>query len=55
MFDMKSDVPTDFTGIPIVNNQRSYFFGYKSYRGKDDIENLWRLLENVIKGKKTTK
>ena len=51
LFDMRSDVPTDFTGIPIVNNQRSYFFGYKSYRGKDDIENLWRLFENVIKGK----
>lgn len=50
LFGMKSDVPTNFSGIPIVNNQRSYFFGYRSKRGKNDIENLWRLFEKVVKG-----
>lgn len=50
LFGMKSDVPTDFNGIPIVDNRRSYFFGYRSKRSQDDIENLWRLFEKAIKG-----
>lgn len=35
LFNMDSDAPADFEGIPILNNQRSYFFGYRNLREKD--------------------
>ncbi|MCM1312790.1 MAG: AAA family ATPase [Bacteroides sp.] len=50
LFNMKSDTLTDFEGIPTLNNQRSYFFGYRDRREKYDIENLWLLFEKVVKG-----
>lgn len=48
LFKMTSEVPYDFAGIPIMNNQKSYFFGYRDARGKNDIENLWCLFEKVL-------
>lgn len=48
LLNMSSDIPSDFEGIPVMNNQKSYFFGYKSKRGPKDIENLWSLLEKLI-------
>ena len=33
--------PTTFDGIPVLNNQRSWFFGFAKDRGDEDIENLW--------------
>lgn len=50
LFNMNSDAPADFEGIPILNNQRSYFFGYRNLREKEDIDNLWSLFEKVVKG-----
>ena len=50
LFNMDSDAPADFEGIPILNNQRSYFFGYRNLREKEDIGNLWSLFEKVVKG-----
>lgn len=35
--------PTDYEGLPVVNNMRSWFFGGKQDRGAHDIENLWEL------------
>lgn len=49
LFDIKSEVPQDFKGIPILNNQMSHFFGFRSKRSDDDIENLWALFEKVVK------
>ena len=48
LLDISSDIPTDFEGVPIMNNQKSYFFGYKSRRGRKDIDNLWSLFEKLI-------
>lgn len=48
LLHMQVDIPQDFEGIPLLNNMSSYFFGNKSHRKKDDIENLWRLFEKVI-------
>ena len=31
-----------------MNNQKSYFFGYRSHREKDDIQNLWNLFDKVV-------
>ena len=49
ILNIKADAPIDFKGIPILNNQKSQFFGYKSDRQVDDIQNLWNLFEKVVK------
>ena len=36
-------------GVPILNNQKSHFFGFRPDRKPDDIENLWRLFVKVVK------
>lgn len=48
LLDISSDIPNDFEGVPIMNNQKSYFFGYKSRRGRKDIDNLWTLFEKLL-------
>lgn len=48
ILDIKADIPKDFEGIPILNNQKSLFFGFKSHRGKNDIQNLWNLFIKVV-------
>lgn len=48
IFDIKADIPKDFKGIPVLNNQKSHFFGFKSYREKNDIQNLWNLFIKVV-------
>ncbi len=47
-FSIKSDVPTEFDGIPVVMNLSAWFFAYKGNRGEHDIDNLWDLLEKAI-------
>lgn len=44
-----ADIPSDFYGIPILNNQKSHFFGFRNHRKDSDIENLWALFEKVVK------
>ena len=34
-------VPNAFPGIPVVNNQRTWFFGYSKDRDDGDIDALW--------------
>lgn len=48
ILDIKADIPKDFEGIPVLNNQKSHFFGFKSHRGKNDIQNLWNLFIKVV-------
>ena len=48
LFSISANVPSDFTGIPILNNQMSQFFGFRSRRKKDDIQNLWNLFIKVV-------
>lgn len=36
-------VPDTFDGIPVLNNQKSWFFGYATKRGEGDIDALWRV------------
>ena len=42
---VKSNTPTQFGGIPVLNNLKAWFFGYKKDRKLDDILNLWDLFE----------
>lgn len=46
--DIKSDIPKDFDGIPVLNNMSSLYFGFKDKRGKSDIQNLWNLFIKVV-------
>lgn len=36
-------VPPSFEGIPVLNNQRSWFFAYSDKRGAGDIDALWKV------------
>ncbi len=37
LFNLHSSLPSDFDGIPILNNQSSWFIAYKKDRRGDDI------------------
>lgn len=41
-------VPESFEGIPILNNQRSWFFAYENNRQPDDIDMLWEIFARAI-------
>jgi 5-methylcytosine-specific restriction enzyme B len=47
-FRLAAPVPEDFTGIPVLNNQRSWFFRYAESRGEIDIAKLWRVFERAL-------
>lgn len=48
VFSVNSKVPTSFAGIPLVNNMKSWFYGYSRNRAPEDIPNLWNLFESAI-------
>jgi len=41
LLDVREPVPTAFDGIPLLNNQRSWFFAFANSRQSDDIDHLW--------------
>lgn len=47
-FGITSVVPTEFDGIPVLNNMKAWFFGYKADRHPEDIPNLWKMFEAGI-------
>jgi len=48
VFNIKSKVPDDFDGIPVLNNLKATYYGFKDDRQADDIDNLWGLYESAI-------
>ena len=40
--------PGSFPGIPVVNNQRTWFFLYSENRGDGDIDALWRVFAAAL-------
>jgi hypothetical protein len=50
-FRLQSPVPSDFSGIPAVDNQQSWFFPYPDKRKPDDIANLWDLAASALQNK----
>jgi len=46
--NMSEPAPKTFEGIPTVNNQAAWFFGYEDKRKQDDIEALWDVFEKAI-------
>lgn len=42
-------VPSSFEGIPVLNNQRSWFFNYAAYRKPGDTDRLWRVFVAAVR------
>lgn len=47
VFDIGANQPTDFEGIPVLNNLNATFYAFANddRRGENDIDNLWRVFE----------
>lgn len=48
VFNIKSKIPDNFDGIPVFNNLKATYYGFKDDRQADDIDNLWGLYESAI-------
>ncbi len=48
-FGIESEIPSDFDGIPVLNNQKATFFHFEKDRQADDINNLWEMFDIAIK------
>lgn len=49
-FNLKTDIPSDFDGIPTVNSQRAFFFNWAE-KNAESIRQFWELFESVVLGK----
>jgi len=48
-FQLQNPVPSDFSGIPVLNNMKSWFFPYHASKNVDDIQRLWRVFQLAIR------
>ena len=49
LFGVDTDIPSNFNGLPILNNQNATFYYFIDARKDDDIDNLWNLFEWALK------
>ena len=49
LLEIEVAVPDEFQGIPVLNNQKSWFFGYHRDRNPNDIDTLWEVFERAIR------
>ncbi len=47
-FRLKSDLPEDFDGVPLLNNMKSWFFSGQPSRYLGDIMKLWRVFQAAL-------
>lgn len=48
LLGVSEPVPDSFEGIPILNNQNSWFFGFANKRQSDDLDVLWNVFTQAI-------
>lgn len=48
-FKLKSDLPEDLNGVPILDNRKSWFFATKVSREANDIPKLWHVFQLALK------
>ncbi len=48
LWGLSSDIPSDFSGIPLVNNMQSWFIAYQKDRGEKDVALLWDLFIQAL-------
>ena len=46
-FNLQTEIPTDFDGIPTVNSQRAFFFNWAE-KNAESIRQFWDLFESVV-------
>lgn len=46
--DAKKPLPEDFNGIPVLNNQKSWFISYQADRGREDVAILWKVFRLAL-------
>lgn len=47
-WQLRSELPRDFDGIPILHPQNAWFFPYAYRRPADDVASLWKLARAII-------
>jgi 5-methylcytosine-specific restriction enzyme B len=48
LLGVDESVPESFEGIPVLNNQRSWFFQYAKDRQVNDIDTLWEIFAKAL-------
>lgn len=48
-FAIAAKVPGNFDGIPVLNNLKATFYGFKEDRKVEDIDNIWNVFEAALK------
>jgi 5-methylcytosine-specific restriction protein B len=48
LLGVSEPIPDSFEGIPVLNNQKSWFFGFDNKRQPDDIDTLWEAFAQAI-------
>lgn len=48
LLNIKEPPPASLDGIPVLNNQRSWLFGFEKDRKSDDIDTLWEAFSRAI-------
>lgn len=48
LLGVQAPAPTSFDGIPLLNNQNSWFFPTAATRHKNDVDNLWDVFEAAL-------
>lgn len=46
-FGLETPAPTDFTGVPVLHNLRSWFLRFSYKRGAGDVAKLWELFREA--------
>lgn len=47
-FQLNAELPEDFNGVPVLNNQKSWFIAYQTFRLSDDVAKLWRVFQLAL-------
>ena len=47
-FGVRTDIPTSFDSIPVLNNQNATFYHFVGDRAENDIYELWELFEAAL-------
>ncbi len=47
-FELQSELPEDFNGVPVLNNMKSWFFPNQKSRGITDVGRLWRAFQFAL-------
>lgn len=48
LLNIQESLPASLDGIPVLNNQRSWLFGFEKNRNPDDIDSLWEVFSRAI-------